>query len=150
MHRRCHPLRERTQDSADSEALKEPCGACCWLALNGRRPFDAYVELLKIRYSEISSTRLIINWFGLRIAVTAARRSTVSQSAALGRLSPAEFRFAPVIRGELDRPDRRIPVRVFLIEDEVHRILRRFKRRRAPSSISWLVFSSFWSSSAIV
>src|SRR6266404_4553826 len=40
-------------------------------------------------------------------------------------------------------------VGVFVVEDEVHYDLP-FKRRRTSSSISWLAFSGFWSSSAIV
>src|ERR1700733_7591328 len=50
----------------------------------------------------------------------------------------------------LFRPNRSVPVRVFVIEDEVHRVLLRCRRRCASSSVSWLAFSGFWSSSAIV
>src|ERR1700675_1914675 len=42
-----------------------------------------------------------------------------------------------------------VPVGVFVVEDEVHFDLP-FKRRWTSSSISWLAFSGFWSSSAIV
>src|SRR5271155_1803945 len=47
------------------------------------------------------------------------------------------------------RTNGRIPVGVFMIEDEVHFDLP-FKRRWTSSSISWLAFSGSWSSSAIV
>src|SRR5215469_10796115 len=47
------------------------------------------------------------------------------------------------------RTNGRIPVRVFVIEDEVHFDLP-FRRRRTSSSISWVAFSGFWSSSAMV
>ena len=50
----------------------------------------------------------------------------------------------------LIRPNWSIPVRVFFIEDEVHRVLRRFKRRSVSSLISWSAFCGFWSSNAIV
>src|ERR1700722_14916446 len=42
-----------------------------------------------------------------------------------------------------------IPVGLFMVEDEVHFDLS-FKRRWTSSSISWLAFSGFWSSSAMV
>src|SRR5580704_6857916 len=47
------------------------------------------------------------------------------------------------------RTNGRIPVGVFMVEDEVHFDLS-FKRRWTSSSISWLAFPGFWSSSAIV
>src|SRR5215471_3141843 len=45
--------------------------------------------------------------------------------------------------------NRRISVRVFVVEDEVHFDLP-FRRRWTSSSSSWVAFSGFWSSSAMV
>jgi hypothetical protein len=51
MHRRCHFLRDKTQDSADSEGLLRTLPSMLLARVEHCRQFDVYVELFKSRYS---------------------------------------------------------------------------------------------------